>query len=197
MKRTVDVMVAMPLLIASAPLILLLMLIICLDSRGSPVFTQVRVGRNARPFTIYKLRTFYSDRHGLFPNEEIRWSDPRVTRAGSVLRRCKLDELPQLLNVVRGDMSLVGPRPDIPLQAQHYGPFESRRLAVRPGLTGIAQISGNTFLEWKDRIRLDRWYVDNQSLQLDIMILLHTLPVMLRGEHPGDDPFNLRIAQRS
>ncbi|KAF0191316.1 MAG: UDP-phosphate glucose phosphotransferase [Gammaproteobacteria bacterium] len=190
-KRIVDLVIAIPLSLMALPLMLLLMLLIRLDSSGSPVFTQTRVGRGGRPFTIYKLRTFHTRSFGIFPDEEIRWGDPRVTRAGHLLRRSKLDELLQLVNILMGDMSLVGPRPDIPCQASAYGDVESRRLALRPGLTGIAQISGNTWLGWSQRIQLDLWYIDNRSLLLDLKILLLTIPVMLRGERRVDDPLNV------
>jgi lipopolysaccharide/colanic/teichoic acid biosynthesis glycosyltransferase len=191
-ERPLEIAIALTLLASLAPLLVLLMIAVRLDSPGGPLFTQPRVGRAGRVYTIFKLRTFYRHRFGLFPNEEIRWGDPRVTRIGHLLRRCKLDELPQLMNVVLGHMSLVGPRPDIPLQAQHYADSDRQRLAVRPGMTGIAQISGNTWLTWEDRIRLDRWYVENRSLRVDIAILLHTIPILLRGERRSDDPLGVR-----
>lgn len=197
LRRGIDIGVAALLLVPSIPVLLAATAWICLDSPGNPLFTQTRVGRGGRTFTIFKLRTFHSDQHGIFPDEEIRSGDPRVTRAGNVLRRCKLDELPQLVNVLIGDMALVGPRPDIPVQARHYGPAESVRLAVRPGLTGVAQISGNTFLSWADRIRLDRWYIAHRSLSLDALIMAHTVPLMLRGERPDDDPLGARARMGS
>ena len=171
---------------------LILLILVRLDSPGHPLFTQTRVGRRGTSYSIFKLRTLYVQHFGLFPNEEIRAGDHRVTRIGQWFRRSKVDELPQLLNVVLGHMSLVGPRPDIPLQAQHYSKDDARRLLVRPGLTGVAQISGNTWLSWQQRIRLDQWYVDNHSLALDLRILLNTVPVLLRGERANDDPLRLR-----
>lgn len=192
LKRLIDLGIGIPLFFLFLPLVLVLLLVVALDSPGNPLFTQTRVGRRGGIFTLYKLRTFYRDRHGVFRNEEIRFGDPRVTRAGQYLRLLKLDELPQLLNVLLGDMSLVGPRPDIPVQARVYGSFESVRLNVRPGLTGLVQISGNTWLRWSERILLDRWYVENQSLRLDLLILLYTLPIVLRGERPTDDPIGIR-----
>lgn len=197
-KRVLDVGLASLVLLLSAPLLVLLMLVVIIDSPGGAFFTQTRVGRHGRPFTIYKLRTFRRESHGVFPDEEIRWSDPRITRAGTILRRCKLDELPQLWNVICGDMSLIGPRPDIPLQAQSYSAYDRYRLAMRPGMTGLAQVSGNTFLSWPERIRLDLWYIGHYSLWLDVLILRHTFRLMLRGEKPTDDPLRLRsrLAQR-
>jgi lipopolysaccharide/colanic/teichoic acid biosynthesis glycosyltransferase len=196
-KRAMDVAVASLALLVSAPLLLLLAALVAVDSPGGAFFKQTRVGRNGRPFTIYKLRTFRRESHGFYKDEEIRWNDPRVTRAGNLLRRCKLDELPQLWNVLRGDMSLVGPRPDIPVQAESYRDYERSRLCMRPGMTGLAQVSGNTFLSWPERIQLDVWYIGHYSLWLDVVILLHTLPLLLRGEKATDDPLRLRQWQRS
>jgi lipopolysaccharide/colanic/teichoic acid biosynthesis glycosyltransferase len=183
---------ALPALLLTLPLIGVLMLMVRLDSPGGALFTQEWIGRAGRRFTIYKLRTFHSHCHGIFPDEEIHWKDPRVTRLGSFLRKRRLDELPQLLNVLLGHMSFVGPRPDLPIQARTYGEFESRRLLVRPGLTGIAQISGNTTLSWSQRIRLDCWYIEHRSIVLDLAILLYTVPVIARGERHTDDPFGVR-----
>jgi lipopolysaccharide/colanic/teichoic acid biosynthesis glycosyltransferase len=192
LKRFIDLTVASLLFILLSPLLLILAILVRLDSPGNPLFTQVRVGRRGAPYTIFKLRTFQVQYFGLFPSEEIRAGDHRVTRVGQWFRRSKVDELPQLLNVVLGHMALVGPRPDIPLQAQHYSTDDKRRLLVRPGLTGVAQISGNTWLSWQQRIRLDQWYVDNRSLRLDLRILVETVPILLRGERPTDDPLRLR-----
>jgi lipopolysaccharide/colanic/teichoic acid biosynthesis glycosyltransferase len=192
LKRLIDLTVASLLFVLLLPVMLILVVLVRLDSPGHPLFMQTRVGRWGAAYSIFKLRTFYVQHFGLFPAEEIRAGDHRVTRIGQWFRRCKLDELPQLLNVVLGDMSLVGPRPDIPLQAQHYSKDDARRLLVRPGLTGVAQISGNTWLSWQQRIRLDQWYVDNHNLALDLRILLNTLPVLWRGERANDDPLRLR-----
>lgn len=190
--RVLDLALTLPLLVLVLPLLLALLVIVRLDSPGNPLFVQTRVGRGGRTFTLYKLRGFHRHCHGLSPDEEIRPGDPRVTRIGEFLRRHKLDELPQLINVLLGHMSLVGPRPDVPLQAQRYGDFERARLAVRPGLTGLAQISGNAWLDWGQRIRLDRWYIRNHSLRLDCAILLHTLAILARGERVTDDPLGVR-----
>ncbi len=192
LKRLLDLAIASILFVLLLPFLVVLLVLVRLDSPGDPLFTQVRVGRFGRPYTIFKFRTLFIEQFGLFPAEEIRRGDPRVTRLGQWFRQCKLDELPQLLNVVFGHMSLVGPRPDIPLQAQHYSVDDRRRLLVRPGLTGIAQISGNTWLSWRERIRLDQWYVDHCSFALDLLILLNTLPVLWRGERADDDPLGIR-----
>jgi lipopolysaccharide/colanic/teichoic acid biosynthesis glycosyltransferase len=190
-QRLFDLAVAVPMLLVTAPLLTLLILLIRIDSPGGVIFTQTRIGRIGRPFTLYKLRSFYQHAHGLLPGEV--WNgDPRITRVGAFLRSSKLDELPQLVNVVLGDMSLVGPRPDIPIQVETYDEQHRQRLAVRPGLTGLAQISGNINLSWPQRIELDRWYVAHRSLRLDLAILFHTLPVMCRGERNTDDPLGIR-----
>ena len=192
LKRLLDLTVASFLFVMLLPVLIVLLVLVRLDSPGDPLFMQLRVGRFGRTYTIFKLRTLFIEQFGLFPAEEIRRGDPRVTRLGQWFRHCKLDELPQLLNVVFGHMSLVGPRPDIPLQAQRYSIEDRRRLLVRPGLTGVAQISGNTWLSWQERIQLDQWYVDHCSLALDLLILLNTLPILWRGERADDDPLGLR-----
>ena len=192
-KRYFNVACAGALLPLLLPVILLLLSLVRLDSRGNPLFIQTRVGRGGRHFTLYKLRTFHCHCHGFYGDEEIRWKDPRVTRVGNWLRRSKLDELPQILNVLRGDMSLVGPRPDLPEQVRYYGPAERARLIVRPGVTGVAQISGNTWFGWPQRIRMDRWYVANRSLMVDLRVLWHTVPIMFRGERATDDPLGVRV----
>jgi lipopolysaccharide/colanic/teichoic acid biosynthesis glycosyltransferase len=163
-----------------------------LDSPGRVLFRQQRVGRYGNHFTMLKFRTMRQDaereqdllahlNHNsdgmLFKVRE----DPRVTRVGSVLRRYSLDELPQLLNVLSGDMSLVGPRPPLPAEVEGYTQEVKRRLLVKPGLTGLWQISGRSDLSWDDAVRLDLGYVDNWSLGLDLAILLRTGPAVVRG----------------
>jgi lipopolysaccharide/colanic/teichoic acid biosynthesis glycosyltransferase len=191
-QRGFDLSLAMLLLLATLPLMLFLMLLVRLDSPGRAIFTQSRTGRDGRKFTLYKLRSFHDHAHGIFLAEEIHWDDARVTRVGQFLRRTKLDELPQLVNVLLGDMSLVGPRPDIPIQVERYNDRDRQRLTVRPGLTGLAQVSGNINLTWAQRIELDRWYVRHRSLRLDLAILAHTLPILWRGERLQDDPLGIR-----
>jgi lipopolysaccharide/colanic/teichoic acid biosynthesis glycosyltransferase len=196
-KRVFDLLLAVPLLLMAIPLLGVCALLVVLDSPGNPIFTQTRVGRDARPYTLLKLRTIRRECFGMFPDpdEEIRWGDRRVTRIGHFLRRSKFDELPQLLNVLKGDMSFVGPRPDIvPRQLGKPGGSASR-LSVRPGLTGLAQVSGNTWLSWPARMMLDEWYVQRVCFTLDMRILWYTLPILIRGERPSDDPLNLRGSQ--
>lgn len=161
---------------------------VAFTSRGPVLFRQARVGRDGREFTLFKLRTMVHDPSGnpLFPSAD------RITGVGRVLRRLSLDELPQLLNVVRGDMSIVGPRPTLQYQVDRYDGRQRGRLAVRPGLTGLAQVSGRNLLRWSGRIALDLEYVTRQSLWLDVWIVARTPFALLAGSgvrgHPTDDP---------
>ncbi len=191
-KRLIDLLIAIPCLLLFTPLILLIAFLVRLDSPGNLFFMQTRTGRNRKPFSIFKIRTLYIQHFGIFPGED-EPDNYRITKIGKFLRRSKLDELPQLLNVVLGSMSLVGPRPDIPEQVAMYTPQQSERLLVKPGLTGVTQISGNIFLSWPDRIRLDVWYIRNRSLLLDIKIIALTLVAVFKGETIDSDPFNLHL----
>jgi len=178
-------------LVVLSPALLLVALAVRLDSPGPALFRQVRVGRHGEPFTMIKFRTMCVDAeqrrvdlsarpgHVLFKLER----DPRITRVGRVLRQYSLDELPQLLNVVRGEMALVGPRPALPSELEQYDEDPLRRLAVTPGLTGLWQVSGRSDLSWEESVRLDLDYVDNWSLGLDLVILLRTVGAVLR--HTG------------
>ena len=157
-----------------------------IDDRGPVLFRQERVGRDGRPFHVLKLRTMiHGESNPLFPDAT------RITRVGRVLRRLSLDELPQLLNVARGDMSIVGPRPTLAYQVARYTPEQRRRLAVRPGLTGLAQVRGRNNLLWAERIAMDVEYLEKQSAVFDLLVLLLSLKVVLGGDvegHPADDP---------
>lgn len=190
LKRSIDLFSGLLGLLICSPFILLMALLVRLDSPGNPFFTQVRVGKNGKHFIIFKIRTLYREHFGIVPDEEGP-CDYRITRLGKYLRVSKLDELPQLLNVIFGHMSLVGPRPDIPEQACSYTPFQRQRLLIKPGLTGVAQISGNTLLSWSDRIALDIWYIKNWSCLLDFKIILFTLLAIIQGESLNADPFGL------
>ncbi|WP_460713866.1 exopolysaccharide biosynthesis polyprenyl glycosylphosphotransferase [Nocardioides dilutus] len=190
-KDAVDRGAAVLLLLLLSPLLAALLLVIRLDSPGTPLFRQTRVGRDGRPFTMLKLRTMHvsaeerrDDLAGV--NEcdpdgllfKIR-RDPRITSVGAVLRRYSLDELPQLLNVARGDMSLVGPRPALPAEAHAYSQDLRQRLDVKPGITGLWQVSGRSDLSWEETVRLDLAYVDNWSWTLDVSIIARTLGAVL------------------
>ncbi len=192
-KGVVDRLGAAVLLLLFAPLMALVALLVLLDSRGGPFYRQRRVGKDGREFTILKFRTMVTgadgaaraalaDRNeGAGPLFKLR-RDPRVTRVGAVLRRYSIDELPQLLNVLTGSMSLVGPRPPLPEESAAYGPDIRRRLLVKPGLTGLWQISGRSDLPWEEAVRLDLRYVEDWSLALDTVILWKTLRAVLYGQ---------------
>jgi lipopolysaccharide/colanic/teichoic acid biosynthesis glycosyltransferase len=155
-------------------------------SRGPVFFRQERIGMDGRPFMVWKFRTMVAGDNPIFPDAS------RITSAGRVLRRLSLDELPQLINVAVGEMSIVGPRPTLAYQVERYDEHQHRRLAVRPGLTGLAQVSGRNALSWGDRIDLDVRYVQTQSLLVDLGLITRTARTILSGEgiegHPTDDP---------
>lgn len=185
-KVVVERALALVLLVLAAPVLGVLVALVRADSPGPAVFRQVRIGRDGQPFTMLKLRTMalapmalpeaVNDADGcLFKLRE----DPRVTRVGACLRRLSLDELPQLVNVVRGEMALVGPRPPLPEEVERYDDDARRRLVVTPGLTGLWQVSGRSDLSWADTVRLDVRYVDNWSLGLDARILALTVRAVL------------------
>jgi lipopolysaccharide/colanic/teichoic acid biosynthesis glycosyltransferase len=180
-KRALDLVGATALLVLSSPLMALAALLIRLESRGHPIYKQRRVGRHGRPFEIYKFRTMVDGAEYVGAGLAVNEGDPRITRVGHLLRRWSLDELPNLVNVVRGEMSLVGPRPTIQVQVDQYTPHQRRRLEVKPGITGWAQVNGRTSLPWHERIELDVWYVDHRSLRLDIRILLRSLRLVFEG----------------
>ena len=180
-KRALDLVGATALLVLSSPLMALAALLIRLESRGHPIYKQRRVGRHGRPFEIYKFRTMVDGAEYVGAGLAVNEGDPRITRVGHLLRRWSLDELPNLVNVVRGEMSLVGPRPTIQVQVDRYTPHQRRRLEVKPGITGWAQVNGRTSLPWHERIELDVWYVDHRSLLLDVRILLRSLRLVFEG----------------
>jgi len=172
------------LLLLTAPLFLITALAIWLDDRGDIFYRQTRLGLGGRPFRLWKFRSMRINNLPIDDVTEIREGHPLVTPVGRWIRRYKVDELPQLLNVLRGDMSLIGPRPAMPEHEQKYTAFEYRRLSIRPGMTGWAQVNGGMELSWPERIVLDVWYIDHRSLWLDIAILWQTLAVVIFGEEP-------------
>lgn len=175
-----DFAIALAALLVSSPLLLAAIVAIRIETPGSPIFRQRRVGKGGVPFDMYKLRTMVSgsDRG---PDLPLSQGDPRITRVGALLRRYSLDELPNLVNVLRGEMAIVGPRPTIPPQVERYTERQRRRLEVKPGLTGWAQVNGRVSLSWPERIELDIWYVDHRSAWLDLRILLKTLWLLVSG----------------
>ncbi len=166
----------------SAPLVALAVLAIRLESPGHPIYRQTRVGRDGELFEIFKLRTMVRGAEFTGAGLAIQEGDDRITRVGAFLRRTSLDELPNLWNVVRGEMSIVGPRPTVQVQVDQYTDRQRGRLNVKPGITGWAQINGRASLPWSERIELDLWYVEHRSLALDLRILARTASVLLRGE---------------
>ena len=180
-KRALDITIAVPLAILTAPVVALLAVAVRLESPGHPIYRQIRVGKDGRAFEIFKLRTMVAGAEFTGAGLAIAEGDARITRLGRVMRRYSLDELPNLWNVVRGEMSIVGPRPTLRHQVDHYTPRQRGRLDVKPGITGWAQINGRASLPWPERIELDLWYVEHQSLALDLRILARTLGLVARG----------------
>src|SRR5439155_11372712 len=165
----------------AAPLVVAAAIAIRIESRGSPIYRQWRVGRHGRPFELYKLRTMVSGAEHVGAGLAVNVGDPRITRVGALLRRFSLDELPNLVNVLGGDMAIVGPRPTLQAQVDQYTERQLRRLEVKPGITGWAQVNGRASLPWHERIELDVWYVDHRSLALDLKILAQTARMLLTG----------------
>ena len=180
-KRVADVVGAVLGLIVFAPVVLAAAVAIKLTSRGPVLFSQVRVGRRGQTFRLLKLRTMRGDRTP-DPLEIVTLAHPEITTVGRFLRRYKIDEIPQLLNVLAGQMSLIGPRPTLCDQVARYDDFKRQRLWVRPGITGLAQVHGSTAIDWDERIRFDVFYVAHTGLRLDLWILWRTALVIPLGE---------------
>jgi len=180
-KRALDVAIAGAALVLAAPAVGLAALLIRLETHGHPIYRQRRVGLDGEPFDLYKLRTMVSGAESMGSGLAIDAGDSRITRLGAVLRRTSMDELPNLVNVLRGEMSIVGPRPTVQVQVDRYTERQRGRLGVRPGLTGWAQVNGRASLPWHERIELDLWYVEHASLRLDLQILLRTARMVLGG----------------
>ena len=174
-------MLAGLLLVLASPLLALAALAIRLESRGPVFYRQLRVGRGGEPFQLWKLRTMVPGAESMGAGIYVLEGDSRITRTGRLLRRFSLDELPNLVNVLKGDMAIVGPRPTVQEQVDRYTDRQRRRLEVKPGITGWAQINGRTLLSWPERIELDVWYVENRSLRLDLRILLKTVRMLATG----------------
>ena len=181
-KRALDIAIALPAAILTAPVVALLAVMIRLESPGDPFYRQIRVGQDGRVFEIFKLRTMVSGAEFTGAGLAINDGDVRITRVGRLLRRYSLDELPNLWNVLRGDMSIVGPRPTLKGQVDQYTERQRGRLAVKPGITGWAQINGRASLPWPERIELDLWYVEHRSPALDLRILLRTVRMVVGGQ---------------
>lgn len=180
-RRAVDIAVASLALLATAPLLALAVLAIRLESAGRAIYRQRRAGKDGEPFDLFKLRTMVDGAEHVGAGLAVNVNDSRITRVGALLRRTSLDELPNLLNVLRGEMSLIGPRPTLPVQVAQYSKRQRRRLDVKPGLTGWAQVNGRASLPWAQRIELDLYYVEHRSLALDLRILARTPAMVLGG----------------
>jgi lipopolysaccharide/colanic/teichoic acid biosynthesis glycosyltransferase len=181
MPRILDILIASALLVLAAPLLGLAALAIKLESRGPVFYRQRRVGKGGQPFELWKLRTMVPGAETMGAGIYVLEGDPRITRSGRLLRRFSLDELPNLVNVLRGELAIVGPRPTVQEQVDRYTERQRRRLEVKPGITGWAQINGRTSLPWPERIELDVWYVEHRSLRLDIEILARTARMLATG----------------
>jgi len=190
MRRLFDVVVAGAALAICAPLLLAAVVAIRLESKGSPIYRQRRVGLDGRPFDVLKLRTMVSGAERLGAGLAVSEGDTRITRVGRLLRRTSLDEVPNLVNVLRGEMAIIGPRPTVPVQVDRYTERQRGRLAARPGITGWAQVNGRTELPWAERIELDLWYLEHRSWRLDLHILWLTARMVLGGEglYRGEAP---------
>jgi len=186
MNRAADVVGASLGLVLACPVLAAAALAIKLEDRGPVLYRQQRVGCRGEDFDLLKLRTMVVGAEGQGAGFAVNRGDPRITRTGRLLRRLSLDELPQLWNVVRGDMSLIGPRPTLRYQVEQYTPRQRRRLDVKPGLTGWAQVNGRTKLPWDERIELDVWYVEHRSPWVDLKILLRTPLAVFTGTYKGE-----------
>jgi lipopolysaccharide/colanic/teichoic acid biosynthesis glycosyltransferase len=180
-RRGVDIVVSSVALALAAPVLALAALAIRLESPGPVFYRQTRSGLYGHQFDVLKLRTMVTGAEHIGAGLAINQGDPRVTRVGAFLRRTSLDELPNLLNVLRGEMSLIGPRPTLPVQVAQYNERQRGRLAVKPGITGWAQVNGRASLPWAQRIELDLYYIEHRSLALDLRILWRTVAMVLGG----------------
>jgi lipopolysaccharide/colanic/teichoic acid biosynthesis glycosyltransferase len=180
-SRALDLVVATLVLAISAPLLAVAAVLIKLESRGPVFYRQRRVGLHGEPFELWKLRTMVPGAETIGAGIYVVEGDTRITRTGRLLRRLSLDELPNLINVIRGEMAIVGPRPTVQEQVDRYTDRQRRRLEVKPGITGWAQVNGRTSLPWPERIELDVWYVEHRSLRLDLRILARTVRLLATG----------------
>src|SRR5437867_8649593 len=186
MNRAADVALAGTALVLASPLLGLAALAVKLEDGGPILYTQTRVGRDGADFELLKLRTMVVGAEKLGAGAAVNEGDPRITRPGVLLRRLSIDELPQLWNVIRGEMSVIGPRPTLAYQVERYTPRQRRRLEVKPGITGWAQIHGRAQLPWEERIELDVWYVEHRSPWLDLKIIARTPSALFAGPYKGD-----------
>jgi undecaprenyl phosphate N,N'-diacetylbacillosamine 1-phosphate transferase len=182
-KRLFDIAVSFITLIVLSPILMIIGALIKVESRGSLFYTQERLGMNGKIFNLLKFRSMSNEKRN--ESVQVTSENPQVTKVGNVIRRLKIDELPQLLNVINGDMSIVGPRPCLPSLIESFNEDGHKRLLVRPGLTGLAQVNGNIHLSWEERWKYDRHYVETISIPLDLKIIFQTVLVILLGEKWG------------
>ena len=180
LKRGIDLAGSSVMLIIFAPLFIFVAALIKIDSEGPALFRQKRIGKDGEPFDIWKFRSMTVNANP-YERSPVGDCDPRLTRIGRILRRLSIDELPQLVNVMKGEMSLVGPRPEMPFIVEKYGPLERQRLCVRPGITGLWQISPARAMPIHENLNYDFSYIENQSITLDCAILLRTITAVIRG----------------
>ncbi len=187
-RRLFDVVVAAAALVLTAPIVAAAAIAIRLESPGHAIYRQRRVGRDGREFDMLKLRTMVMGAERMGAGLAVNAGDARITRVGAFLRRTSIDELPNLVNVLRGEMSIIGPRPTVPVQVARYTERQRGRLTVKPGITGWAQVQGRASLPWSERIELDLWYVEHRSWRVDLEILRRTFGVILGGSglYKGD-----------
>jgi lipopolysaccharide/colanic/teichoic acid biosynthesis glycosyltransferase len=196
MRRLLDILVSASALVLASPFLLVAAVAIRLETPGPAIYRQRRAGKDGRQFDVLKLRTMVTGAEHMGRGLAVSEGDTRITRVGAFLRRTSLDEVPNLINVLKGEMAIIGPRPTVPVQVAQYTPRQRGRLAVKPGITGWAQVNGRTELPWSERIELDLWYIEHRSWKLDALILWRTARMVLtghglyRGETPawGDGP---------
>ena len=186
MNRAADVALAGGTLVLVSPVLALAALAVKLEDGGPVLYRQTRVGRDGSDFELLKLRTMIVGAETMGAGLSVNHGDERITRSGRLLRKLSLDELPQLWNVVRGEMSVIGPRPTLRYQVEQYDERQRHRLDVKPGITGWAQVNGRAELPWADRIELDVWYVEHRSPRLDLRILARTPRALFRGTYKGE-----------
>ena len=182
LRRLFDIAVAGTALLLASPVLLAAIVAIRLESPGHPIYRQRRIGRDGRPFDVMKLRTMVDGAEKMGAGLAVDEGDARITRIGAFLRRTSIDELPNLVNVLRGEMAIIGPRPTVPVQVEQYTDRQRGRLAIRPGITGWAQVNGRATLPWDERIELDLWYIEHRSLRLDLQILTRTVLMVFGGD---------------
>lgn len=182
MRRAFDVLVAAGVLLVSSPILLVAVIAIRLESPGHPIYRQRRIGKDGHAFDVMKLRTMVSGAEHMGAGLAVAEGDSRITRIGALLRRTSIDELPNLVNVLKGEMAIIGPRPTVPVQVEQYTEREMGRLAIAPGITGWAQVHGRTSLPWAERIELDLWYIEHRSVKLDVQILRRTVGMVFGGD---------------